>query len=131
MACGNTAAIGRYGLAATVMVTAAPAGIILYTYVAILRVCAGRAAAALTARRKAVRTCAPHLASLLNFSFGCLFEVVQNRFDMSHLPASLRVALSLYFLSGQPLLNPLLYGLTMSSVRQAFRATPRGAHTAF
>lgn len=125
LVCGNTAAINRYGLAATAMVTTAPAGIILYTYVAILRVCAGRATSALAARRKAVRTCVPHLASLLNFSFGCLFEVVQNRFDMSQLPAGLRVALSLYFLSGQPLLNPLLYGLTMSSVRQAFRITPK------
>lgn len=124
LACGNTTALNRYGLAATVMVTGAPAGIIFYTYVAILRVCAGRATSALAARRKAVRTCAPHLASLLNFCFGCLFEVVQNRFDMSHLPAGLRVALSLYFLTGQPLLNPLLYGLTMSSVRQAFRVKP-------
>ncbi|XP_075884513.1 olfactory receptor 287-like [Nelusetta ayraudi] len=130
LACGNTAAINHYGLAASMVMTGAPAGLILYTYVAILRVCVGGAAAAVAARRKAVRTCVPHLASLLNFSFGCLFEVVQSRFDMSLLPAGLRVALSLYFLSGQPLLNPLLYGLSMSSVRQAFRAPPRGAHAA-
>lgn len=133
LACHDTAAANCYGLTATVVVTAAPTGIILYTYAAILRVCmgGGGSAAALAARRKAVRTCVPHLASLLNFTFGCLFEVVQNRFDMSHLPAGLRVALSLYFLSCQPLLNPLLYGLAMSSVRQAFRATLRGARTAF
>lgn len=131
LACGNTATINRYGLAATVIVTAAPACFILYTYAAILRVCTGGASAALAARRKAVRTCTPHLASLLSFFFGCLFEVVQNRFDMRHLPASLRVALSLYFLSGQPLLNPLLYGLAMSSVRQALRRmAPRRAPTA-
>lgn len=130
LACGDTATINYYGLAASVVVTVAPADLILYTYVAILRVCVGRAAAAVAARWKAVRTCAPHLASLLNFSFGCLFEVVQNRFNMSHLPAGLQVALSLYFLSGQPLLNPLLYGLSMSSVQQAFRAPPRGAQAA-
>uniref|UniRef100_A0A3Q2Q1H3 Olfactory receptor 4E2-like n=1 Tax=Fundulus heteroclitus TaxID=8078 RepID=A0A3Q2Q1H3_FUNHE len=68
-------------------------------------------------RQKAVSTCTPHLASLINFSFGCFFDIFQSRFDMSRVPDALRVILSLYFLTCQPLFNPLLYGLNISKIR--------------
>ncbi|KAF3848265.1 hypothetical protein F7725_021293 [Dissostichus mawsoni] len=57
------------------------------------------------------------LVSLLNFSFGCSFEMFQSRFDMSGVPSALRIILSLYFLIIQPLMNPVMYGLQMSKLR--------------
>ncbi|KAM9733944.1 olfactory receptor 6N1-like [Menidia menidia] len=90
--------------------------LILYTYVRILRVCFRGSR---QTRQKVFSTCTPHLASLVNFSVGALFEVVQSRFDMSGLPNMLRVFLSLYWLAGQPLVSPLLYGLKMSKIRSS------------
>ncbi|AWO99503.1 putative olfactory receptor 142-like [Scophthalmus maximus] len=68
-------------------------------------------------RQKAVSTCSPHLASLLNFSFGAFFEIMQSRFDMSSVHIVVRIVLSLYWLTCQPLFNPLFYGLKLSKIR--------------
>ncbi|XP_070399765.1 olfactory receptor 6N1 [Nothobranchius furzeri] len=92
--------------------------LIVYTYVKILRVCFSGSK---QIRQKAVSTCTPHLASLLNFSFGCFFDMFQSRFDVSAVPIMLRVLLSLYFLTCQPLFNPLLYGLNMSKIRRVIQ----------
>uniref|UniRef100_A0A8C6KK67 Olfactory receptor n=1 Tax=Nothobranchius furzeri TaxID=105023 RepID=A0A8C6KK67_NOTFU len=92
--------------------------LIVYTYVKILRVCFSGSK---QIRQKAVSTCTPHLASLLNFSFGCFFDVFQSRLDTSAVPIMLRVLLSLYFLTCQPLFNPLLYGLNMSKIRRVIQ----------
>ncbi|XP_068563674.1 olfactory receptor 4B13-like [Cebidichthys violaceus] len=87
---------------------------IFYSYTRILRVCFSGCK---QSRQKAVSTCTPHLASLLNFSFGTFFEIVQGRFNMNNLPNMFRIILSLYWLTCQPLLNPLMYGLNMSKIR--------------
>ncbi|XP_054599246.1 olfactory receptor 11A1-like [Nothobranchius furzeri] len=92
--------------------------LIVYTYVKILRVCFSGSK---QIRQKAVSTCTPHLASLLNFSFGFFFDMFQSRFDVSAVPNMLRVLLSLYFLTCQPLFNPLLYGLNMSKIRRVIQ----------
>ncbi|KAM3616537.1 uncharacterized protein V6R79_019528 [Siganus canaliculatus] len=70
-------------------------------------------------RQKAVSTCSPHLASLLNFSVGACFEIIQSRFNMSNVPNVLRIFLSLYFLTSPPLFNPVMYGLKLSKIRLA------------
>ncbi|KAK7929571.1 hypothetical protein WMY93_005966 [Mugilogobius chulae] len=88
-------------------------------------------------RQKALSTCTPHLLALLNFSCGCFFEVIQNRFDMSGVPDVLRIVLSLYFLTCPPLFNPLLYGLNVTQIRircqrimcrSKIQANPTGHH---
>ncbi|XP_076591251.1 olfactory receptor 11A1-like [Chaetodon auriga] len=88
--------------------------LILYTYVRILHVCFSGSK---QTRQKAVSTCTPHLASLLNFSFGCFFEVLQSRFNMSSAPIMLRILLSLYWLTCQPLFNPVMYGVSLTKIR--------------
>ncbi|CAK6982760.1 olfactory receptor 1038-like, partial [Scomber scombrus] len=93
-----------------------PLILILYTYIKILRVCFSGSK---QTRQKAVSTCTPHLVYLLNFSFGCYFQILQSRFDMSRVPNVLRVFLSLYFIILQPLLNPIMYGMGMSKIRNA------------
>ncbi|KAM6970079.1 olfactory receptor 4P4-like [Aplochiton taeniatus] len=103
-----------YGLAGIGLSIAVPLTPIFFSYINILRICLD--SSKLT-RKKAIGTCTPHLATLLNFSFGCVFEIIQTRFDMTHVPSFLRIALSLYFIICQPVFAPLVYGLRMSKLR--------------
>ncbi|XP_075871026.1 olfactory receptor 2F1-like [Nelusetta ayraudi] len=123
LACGDTSLNNIFGLTHMFVVIFGLILLILYTYVRILRVCVGGSA---QTRQKALSTCTPHLASLANFSFGCFFEIVQSRFNLQHLPNLLRVLLSLYWLTMQPLVNPLLYGLKMTKIRSVYGALLTG-----
>ncbi|XP_071353053.1 olfactory receptor 4B13-like [Trachinotus anak] len=114
LACSDTKVNNIYGIVATSLTIFCPVTLILYTYIKILKVCFSGSK---QIRQKAVSTCTPHLFSLINFSFGCFFEVLQSRFNVNSLPDMLRIFLSLYFLTCQPLLNPVLYGLKMSKIR--------------
>uniref|UniRef100_A0A672ZKJ1 Olfactory receptor n=1 Tax=Sphaeramia orbicularis TaxID=375764 RepID=A0A672ZKJ1_9TELE len=110
LACSNTSAFNIYGLFISFATIGIPCLIFIYTYMRILKT-----------RHKAVSTCTPHLASLINFSFGCCFEVITSRFNINHVPHVLRIFISLYFLIIQPLFNPLMYGLNISHIRSCCR----------
>ncbi|XP_038548475.1 olfactory receptor 10A6-like [Micropterus salmoides] len=114
LACSDTRGINLYGLIGTFLSVFGPVILIIYTYMRILKVCFSGSK---QTRQKAVNTCTPHLASLLNFCFGVSFEVLQSRFNMNSVPNMMRILLSLYFLTCQPLFNPLMYGLNMSKIR--------------
>ncbi|XP_018560372.1 olfactory receptor 10A6-like [Lates calcarifer] len=113
LGCSDTTVINIYGLIATFSTVFGALLLILYTYMKIFLVCFSGSK---QTRQKAVSTCTPHLASLINFSFGASFEILQSRFNMSSVPNMLRIFLSLYFLTCPPLFNPLLYGLKMSKI---------------
>ncbi|KAF3693445.1 Olfactory receptor 10A3 HTPCRX12 Olfactory receptor OR11-97 [Channa argus] len=115
LACSNTSIHNIYGLISTALIVFVPLIFILYTYIRILKVCFSGSK---QTRQKAVSTCTPHLASLLNFSFGCFFEVLQNRFKINNLPDKFGIFVSLYFVTCQMLFNPVLYGLKMSTMRK-------------
>ncbi|XP_003457866.1 olfactory receptor 4S2-like [Oreochromis niloticus] len=114
LACFDTTVNNIYGLVYTFTVLIGLAFLNLFTYVKILKVCFSGSK---QTRQKAISTCTPHLASLLNFSFGCFFEIVQSRFNMSRAPMILRVFLSIYFLTCQPVFNPVLYGLKLTKIQ--------------
>ncbi|KAM7398731.1 hypothetical protein PAMP_018047 [Pampus punctatissimus] len=114
LACSDTTINNIYGLIVTAFSVFGPLILILYTYIRILRVCFSGSK---QTRQKALSTCTPHLASLLNFSFGACFEILQSRFNMSSVPNTLRIFLSLYFLTCPPIFNPLMYGLKLSKIR--------------
>ncbi|XP_076002678.1 olfactory receptor 4B13-like [Genypterus blacodes] len=114
LACSDTTANNIYGLAFTVFVICVIVTLILFTYMKILKVCFSGSK---QTRQKAISTCTPHLVSLLNFSCGCFFEILQSRFNMNNVHNMLRIFLSLYFLICQPLFNPLLYGLNLTKIR--------------
>ncbi|XP_073347222.1 olfactory receptor 11A1-like [Pagrus major] len=114
LACTDTTVNNIYGLLYMFTMILGIIISILYTYTKILRVCFSGSK---KTRQKALSTCTPHLASLLNFSFGCFFEIVQGRFNMKHVPYMLRMFLSLYWLTCQPLFNPVVYGLTLTKIR--------------
>ncbi|XP_062275974.1 putative olfactory receptor 1F12P [Scomber scombrus] len=114
LSCHDTTVNNIYGLLVTAVSVFGPLILILYTYIKILKVCS---AGCKESRQKAVSTCTPHLVSLLNFTFGACFEILQSRFNMSGVPNALRIFLSLYFLTCPPILNPLMYGLKLSKIR--------------
>ncbi|XP_014894536.1 olfactory receptor 10A6-like [Poecilia latipinna] len=114
LSCSGATASNVYGLVYTFSVLLSLAALILYTYMKILKVCFSGSK---QTRQKAISTCTPHLASLINFSFGSFFAVLQSRFDMSRVPNVIRIILSLYFVTCQPLLNPLLYGLKLNKIQ--------------
>ncbi|KAM6933374.1 olfactory receptor 4E2-like [Xenentodon cancila] len=116
LACSDIMFNNIYGLFGTALTVLVPLLPILFSYMKILRVCS---AASTQTRRKAVSTCGPHLTSLLNFSFGCLFEILQSRFDRTRAASVLQLVMSLHFVMLQPLLNPLMFGLQMSKIRSA------------
>ncbi|CAL8350299.1 unnamed protein product [Arctogadus glacialis] len=118
LACSDTTVNNIYGLFGTFLTVFVPLIPILFSYTKILRVCVGGSK---ETRQKAVSTCSPHIASLINFSFGCCFEIFQSRFNMSGVPRIVRIVLSLYFLMIQPLFNPIIYGLRLSKIRQMCR----------
>ncbi|XP_062275963.1 olfactory receptor 11A1-like [Scomber scombrus] len=114
LACSDTEVNNIYGLFAIFVSITVPLFPILFSYTKILKVCFSGSK---QTRQKAVSTCTPHLVSLLNFSFGCCFEILQSRFDMKRVPNVLRIVLSLYFVILQPLLNPVMFGFQMSKIR--------------
>ncbi|XP_005950238.1 olfactory receptor 52E4-like [Haplochromis burtoni] len=117
LACSSTKVNNVYGIFDIIMTIIVPTLIILFSYMKILKVCFYGSK---QMRQKSLTTCTPQLVSLLNFSFGCCFEIFQSRFDTTGLPAALRIFLSLYFLMMQPLMNPILYGTQMSKIRGVY-----------
>ncbi|KAM6970075.1 olfactory receptor 11A1-like [Aplochiton taeniatus] len=112
----NTRVNNIYGLVAIVWSVVLPLIPILFSYIRILTICSNGSK---ETRQKAIATCTPHLVSLLNFSFGCFFEIVQSRFNMTYVPNICRIILSLYFLICQPIFSPVVYGLRMTKIKEA------------
>nr|XP_033486390.1 olfactory receptor 10J4-like [Epinephelus lanceolatus] len=119
LACYDTTVQNIYGLIYGSLIISCPVSLVFYSYIKILKICFSGSK---QTRQKAVSTCTPHLASLLNFSFGVFFEVLQSRFNMNSVPNMLRIILSLHFLTCQPLFNPVMYGLNMSKIRNIFKS---------
>ncbi|KAM9318584.1 olfactory receptor 5P62-like [Pholidichthys leucotaenia] len=97
--------------------------LIIFSYMRILKVCFSGSK---QTRQKAVSTCTPHLVCLINISVAAFFEITQSRFNVSHMPHMLRVFLSLYWLMCPPLLNPVLYGMKMTKIRNICMTTAFG-----
>ncbi|XP_069045946.1 olfactory receptor 52D1-like [Lepisosteus oculatus] len=118
LACTDTTVNNIYGLFSTFFSIGLPLLLIFYSYAKILKICLNSPR---QSQIKAFNTCSTHLVSLVNFSIGCLFETIQNRFNMSHIPNEVRVALSLYFLICPPFLNPVIYGVRITKIRATFK----------
>ncbi|XP_033832491.1 olfactory receptor 11A1-like [Periophthalmus magnuspinnatus] len=115
LSCSDTSINNIYGLCVTFLTVVGPLVVMISTYVCILKVCFRGSK---HTRHKALSTCAPHLASFLNFSFGVFFEVLGSRFSLQNLHSMVALVLSLYFLVVQPLFNPLIYGFKLTKVRE-------------
>ncbi|XP_072547862.1 olfactory receptor 4B13-like [Salminus brasiliensis] len=118
LACSDTIVNNIYGTAGAIFSILFPLLLISYSYIKIWRACLSSSA---ETTQKAIRTCTPHLASLLNFSFGCSFEIFSSRFHKLYMPPVLRVIISVYFVICPPLLNPIMYGIRLSKIKRAFK----------
>ncbi|XP_077403032.1 olfactory receptor 52Z1P-like [Vanacampus margaritifer] len=106
--------ISTAGLAVLLVFNAPQLVMIFFSYCQILRVTKKLSQ---SSQVKTLKTCVPHLCSVFNFTIASLFEVVQNRFDMSHVAIEARIFLSVYFAIIPPVTNPVLYGLGTYLVR--------------
>ncbi|XP_008313698.1 olfactory receptor 142-like [Cynoglossus semilaevis] len=114
LACFDTVVNNVYGIFYTIIFVGLVIFLNGFSYIKIFKVCFSGSK---QTRQKALSTCSPHLASLINFSFGCFFEIVQSRFDMSNVLLTLRIFLSVYFFICQPIFNPLIYGFNLTKIR--------------
>ncbi|XP_061105421.1 olfactory receptor 5AC2-like [Conger conger] len=122
IACFGRSMINIAGLASIIFFILPQLFTILFSYVKILRICLQSSK---ESQLKALQTCAPHLLSVTIYSVGSFFEIVQSRFNMSHMPSGTRIFMSLYFILFPPLLNPVIYGLTLQSIRSRLFSTFR------
>ncbi|XP_036393573.1 olfactory receptor 52D1-like [Megalops cyprinoides] len=118
LACANTRTNNIYGLFTIILSLGLPVFLIIYSYAEILIICMKSSK---QSRQKALSTCTPHLLSLVNFSFGSLFETLQSRFDMTHVPSVIRIILSIYFVMICPLFSPVIYGARTAKIKTAFK----------
>ncbi|XP_040907978.1 olfactory receptor 52L1-like [Toxotes jaculatrix] len=123
LACTDTSIVNIIGLLSVGLYTFPQLIMVFYSYAHILRICVLSFS---KSRLKALRTCTPHLLAIINYSIGCFFEIAQSRFNVSHLPYETKLFLSLYFLIFPPILNPVIYGLSIQVIRaQMFRLFSR------
>ncbi len=69
-------------------------------------------------RNKFIQTCVPHLLSLINVTTALLFDVLYSRYGSKNLPQGVRNFMALEFLLMPSILNPLIYGVNLKTVRQ-------------
>nr|XP_055035189.1 olfactory receptor 52D1-like [Misgurnus anguillicaudatus] len=88
--------------------------IVVLSYVKLIAACK----ASLESRRKFWQTCLPHITSLINFTFAFLFDVMYSRYGANDIPESLRHFLALELVIVPPVVNPLIYGFNIKTVRR-------------
>ncbi|XP_061072405.1 olfactory receptor 8I2-like [Conger conger] len=88
---------------------------IFISYIELMKTCLKSAAG----RRKFMQTCLPHLFSLINVTVALLFDLMYSRYGSRDMPQGLRNLMALEFLVIPPILNPLIYGIQLTKVREA------------
>ncbi|XP_066556111.1 olfactory receptor 4B13-like [Amia ocellicauda] len=114
LSCEDTSIINIVGLVGISFTIVPQLLMLLYSYAQILIICLKSSR---QSQVKALKTCTPHIVAVVNYSVGCLFEIIHSRFNMSHAPSAVRIVLALYFLIFPPLINPLIYGISIQAVR--------------
>ncbi|XP_064159043.1 olfactory receptor 10J5-like [Anguilla rostrata] len=114
LSCVDTNVQYIVGLALTFISPLSQILMILFSYGQIIRICLF---ASKESQAKAIRTCTPHLLTVINFSVGVFFEAIQSRFNMSHVPYKARIFLSLHMGIFPPLLNPVIYGISNQAIK--------------
>ncbi|XP_029925024.1 olfactory receptor 51G1-like [Myripristis murdjan] len=114
LSCSDISAFNIAGLVTVVLFAAPQLIMMVYSYAHILRICSSSSR---ESKRKALTTCMPHLLAVINYSIGCFFEILQSRLKIAHLPFKAQMFLSLYFLIFPPILNPVIYGMSIQAIR--------------
>lgn len=98
---------------ATIIIYVSHGFFILWTYMHMVRTCVKSK----DDRVKFMQTCVPHLISLFTFLFVIVFDVMHMRFGSEDLPQNLQNFIAIEFLLFPPLMNPLIYGLKLTKIR--------------
>ncbi|XP_059371190.1 olfactory receptor 52K1-like [Carassius carassius] len=88
--------------------------LVFCSYIYVIRKCRK----SIEGRNKFIQTCVPHLLALINVTTAFLFDVMFTRYGPRNVPQSLRNFMALEFILIPPILNPLIYGLNLTTVRQ-------------
>ncbi|XP_069554546.1 olfactory receptor 2K2-like [Brachyistius frenatus] len=86
---------------------------IIWTYLHLVKTCARSK----DDRIKFMQTCVPHLTSLTTFVFAVIIDLMYMRFGSTDLPQSLQNFIGIAFLLILPVVNPLIYGLKLTKIR--------------
>ncbi|XP_061774342.1 olfactory receptor 13D1-like [Nerophis ophidion] len=68
-------------------------------------------------KKKFSQTCVPHLLCLLNVTVALLFDLMYTRYGSKSVDQNVSNFMAIQFLMIPPLLNPIIYGLKISRVR--------------
>ncbi|KAM4730788.1 olfactory receptor 2AG2-like [Anableps anableps] len=101
-----------FALFSSVVTIMLPAAFVLFSYSSILFVCLCRTR---SFSGKALRTCVPHLLVFINYSACSAVELLQRRLQAADQPA-FSVLTSMLIILVQTVLNPVVYGLNMTSI---------------
>ncbi|XP_026119225.1 olfactory receptor 4S2-like [Carassius auratus] len=88
--------------------------LIYCSYIQLIRMCIK----SIEVRHKFMQTCVPHLLSLFIVAIALFFDVLYSRYGSKNVPQGVRNFMALEFLLITPILNPLIYGLNLSTIRQ-------------
>ncbi|XP_003979841.3 olfactory receptor 1D2 [Takifugu rubripes] len=91
---------------------------VIYSYFYIMKTC-------LTCkeeRMKFMQTCLPHLSSLIIVIVCLLFDLLHMRFDSGKLSEGARNFMAIQFLLFPPLINPLIYGIKLTAIRNRIQS---------
>ncbi|XP_056330375.1 olfactory receptor 4K5-like [Danio aesculapii] len=115
LSCVNSIIINIMGLYVLITTVIIPLSLIIYSYVKILIICQRSSS---QFKRKSFQTVVPHIVVLLNFSVSVISEITLSRVVNLNMSVGLSIFLSLEFLLIPPILNPLVYGLSLSDIRK-------------
>uniref|UniRef100_A0AAY4A624 Olfactory receptor n=2 Tax=Denticeps clupeoides TaxID=299321 RepID=A0AAY4A624_9TELE len=125
LSCVPTGFNNAMGLSVVVMTIGLCVGFTLFSYVRILIVCKRSSS---EIRGKALQTCLPHIITFVLYSLSFFCDIVLSRFDLNLAMKIVSYFFSLEFIVIPPLLNPLIYGLTLPEIRRKnplFRCTAK------
>ncbi|XP_030633778.1 olfactory receptor 52B2-like [Chanos chanos] len=113
LACVKSAIYSMYVLGLLIVFGLLPLFLVILSYIKILSV---SVKASKTAQRKALKTCAPHLITFINFSFATFSSVIYSSF-YDYLSDEVSVFMSVHFILVPPLLHPVIYGIRTQDIR--------------
>ncbi|XP_044059427.1 putative gustatory receptor clone PTE03 [Siniperca chuatsi] len=117
LACEDTRVNNYYGLFSIVLLQGGPLSIIMYTYAQILRTCVMTNQS--DARQKAIQTCGSHLVVFLILEINTLVTFIAHRIES--VSPFVRRALGVSVLVFPPILDPIIYGLKTTELRQSVK----------
>lgn len=113
LTCGNTTVNNVVGLFNTAVIQAISLTVQAFSYVKILIAC--RVSRRSEAKMKAINTCVAQLVILVIFEFVSTFTILSHRFN--NVSADLQKIMGMLIFLIPPLLNPIVYGLYTSEIR--------------